>query len=40
MNEFLDVTGDEDQTSQDKTVSRLTRLEAIAMAEGRLEALA
>jgi type I site-specific restriction-modification system R (restriction) subunit len=37
MDEFLDVTEDEDETTQNKTVSRLTRLEAIAMADGRLE---
>lgn len=40
MDEFLEVTDDEDETSQNRTVSRLTRLEAIAMAEGRLQKLA
>ncbi|HEX5353670.1 MAG TPA: type I restriction endonuclease subunit R [Rhodanobacteraceae bacterium] len=40
MDEFLEVTDDEDETQQDRTVSRLTRLEALAMAEGRLDALA
>ena len=40
MDEFLEVTDDEDETQQDRTVSRLTRLEALAMAEGRLDVLA
>lgn len=40
MDEFLEVTEDEDEASQTKTVSRLTRLEAIAMADGRLATLA
>jgi type I restriction enzyme R subunit len=40
MDEFLEVTDDEDATQQDRTVSRLTRLEALAMAEGRLDVLA
>lgn len=40
MEEFLDATDDEDESAQSKTASRLTRLEAIAMAEGRLETLA
>ncbi|HET6632755.1 MAG TPA: type I restriction endonuclease subunit R [Rhodanobacteraceae bacterium] len=40
MDEFLEVTDDEDASQQDRTVSRLTRLEALAMAEGRLEVLA
>lgn len=40
MDEFLDATDDEDEASQTKTASRLTRLEAIAMADGRLETLA
>lgn len=39
MEEFLDATDDEDESAQSKTASRLTRLEAIAMAEGRLETL-
>lgn len=40
MDEFLDVTDDEDESQQSRTVSRLTRLEALAMAEGRLDVLA
>lgn len=40
MDEFLEVTEDEDESQQNQTVSRLTRLEALAMAEGRLEVLA
>lgn len=40
MDEFLEATDDEDETQQSKTVSRLTRLEALAMAEGRLDVLA
>jgi type I restriction enzyme R subunit len=40
MDEFLEVTDDEDASQQDRTVSRLTRLEALAMAEGRLDVLA
>jgi type I restriction enzyme R subunit len=40
MDEFLEVTDDEDETQQNRTVSRLTRLEALATAEGRLEVLA
>jgi type I restriction enzyme R subunit len=40
MDEFLEVTDDEDESQQDRTVSRLTRLEALAMAEGRLDVLA
>jgi len=40
MDEFLEVTDDEDESEQSKTVSRLTRLEALAMAEGRLATLA
>lgn len=40
MDEFLDVTEGEDESDQFKTASRHTRLEAIAMAEGRLETLA
>jgi type I restriction enzyme, R subunit len=40
MDEFLDVTEDEDEDRQGATVSRMTRLEALAMAEGRLQTLA
>ena len=40
MDEFLVATEDEDESEQNKTVSRLTRLEALAMADGRLEVLA
>jgi type I restriction enzyme R subunit len=40
MDEFLEVTEDEDESEQGRTVSRLTRLEALAMAEGRLATLA
>ena len=40
MDEFLEATEDEDEGTQNTTVSRLTRLEAIAMADGRLETLA
>lgn len=40
MDEFLEATDDEDESEQNRTVSRLTRLEALAMAEGRLETLA
>ena len=40
MDEFLEVTDDEDESEQSQTVSRLTRLEALAMAEGRLATLA
>jgi type I restriction enzyme R subunit len=40
MDEFLEVTDDEDEGQQGQTVSRLTRLEALAMAEGRLDVLA
>ena len=40
MDEFLEVTEDEDEGEQNRTVSRLTRLEALAMAEGRLATLA
>jgi type I restriction enzyme, R subunit len=38
--EFLEATEDDDTDSQNRTVSRLTRLEALAMAEGRLKKLA
>lgn len=40
MDEFLDVTEDEDETEQTRTASRYTRLEALAMAEGRMATLA
>lgn len=40
MDEFLEATEDEDEGEQHRTVSRLTRLEALAMAEGRLAILA
>jgi type I restriction enzyme R subunit len=40
MDEFLEVTNDEDAAEQGKTASRYTRLEALAMAEGRLATLA
>ena len=40
MDEFLDATGDEDEAEQDRTASRYTRLEALAMADGRLTTLA
>ena len=40
MDEFLEVTEDEDEQQQGQTISRLTRLEALAMADGRLEILA
>jgi type I restriction enzyme R subunit len=39
-NEFLEVTREDDEDAQNRAVSRFTRLEAIAMAEGRLEKLA
>ena len=42
LDEFLEATEDEDEDEdeQNKTVSRLTRLEALAMADGRLAVLA
>lgn len=40
MEEFLEVTEGEDEGEQNKTASRHTRLEALAMAEGRLSTLA
>lgn len=40
MDEFIDATEDEDEGEQTRTVSRLTRLEALAMADGRLSVLA
>jgi type I restriction enzyme R subunit len=40
MDEFLEATEDEDEQEQGQTVSRLTRLEALAMADGRLATLA
>jgi len=40
LEEFLEVTEDDDTDSQNRTVSRLTRLEELAMSDGRLERLA
>jgi type I restriction enzyme R subunit len=40
MDEFLEVTEDEDSSEQGRTASRHTRLEALAMAEGRLATIA
>ncbi|MFA5684278.1 MAG: type I restriction endonuclease subunit R [Lysobacteraceae bacterium] len=40
MDEFLEATEDDDEQEQGQTVSRLTRLEALAMADGRLATLA
>ena len=40
MEEFAEVTVDEDEGEQNRTASRHTRLEALAMAEGRLATLA
>ena len=40
MDEFLEVTDDEDESEQNRSGSRHTRLEALAMAEGRLTTLA
>lgn len=40
LEEFLDVTEIEDESEQNKTASRLTRLEALAMSDGRLATLA
>ncbi len=40
MDEFLEVTEDEDAAEQGRTASRHTRLEALAMADGRLATLA
>ena len=40
MDEFLEVTDDEDESEQNRSGSRHTRLEALAMAEGRLATLA
>ncbi len=40
MDEFIDATEDDDTDSKNRTVSRLTRLEGLAMADGRLEKLA
>ncbi len=40
MDEFLDATDDEDAAEQDRTASRHTRLEALAMADGRMATLA
>lgn len=40
VDEFLEVTEDEDETEQSRTASRHTRLEALAMSDGRLATLA
>jgi type I restriction enzyme R subunit len=40
MDEFLEVTEDEDSSEQGRTASRHTRLEALALSDGRMEALA
>lgn len=40
MDEFLEATEDEDEAEQSRTASRHTRLEALAMADGRLDTLA
>jgi type I restriction enzyme R subunit len=40
LDEFLEATDDEDESEQAMTASRLTRLEALAIADGRLEVLA
>ena len=40
VDEFLEVTDDEDEIEQGRTASRHTRLEALAMADGRLSTLA
>ena len=40
MDEFLEATEDEDEGEQNRTASRYTRLESLAMAEGRLATLA
>lgn len=40
MDEFLEVTEDGDSSEQGRTASRHTRLEALAMADGRLATLA
>src|SRR5690606_18351906 len=40
MDEVLLATEDEDETEQGRTASRYTRLEALAMADGRLDTLA
>ncbi|OKO03931.1 hypothetical protein AM482_000001, partial [Pseudomonas aeruginosa] len=40
LEEFLEATETEDESEQNKTASRLTRLEALAMADGRLTTLA
>jgi len=40
MDEFLEATEDEDEQEQGQTVSRLTRLEVLAMADGRMATLA
>jgi type I restriction enzyme R subunit len=40
MEEFEEATDDENESEQQSTVSKVTRLEAIAMADGRLETVA
>ena len=40
MDEFIENTEAEDETEQSKTISRFTRLEELAMANGRVEILA
>jgi type I restriction enzyme R subunit len=40
MDEFLDATDDEDDTEKGRTASRYTRLEALAMADDRIQVLA
>lgn len=40
MNEFIENTEEEDESEQAKTISRYTRLEELAMANGRVEILA
>jgi type I restriction enzyme R subunit len=40
VEEFIENTEEEDETEQSKTISRYTRLEALAMADGRLQTLA
>lgn len=40
MDEFLDATDDEDETEKGRTASRYTRLEALAMADDRIQVLA
>ncbi|MBT7207062.1 MAG: type I restriction endonuclease subunit R [Gammaproteobacteria bacterium] len=40
MDEFLDVTEEDDTDGQNRAISRLTRLEELAMSEGRMERMA